>query len=283
MPKETEFYERLEITPDADQDTIKKSYRKMAIKYHPDKNPNNPAAAEKFKEVSEAYEVLSDPEKKEVYDKYGKEGLKEGGGMRDAADIFAQFFGGGSPFSSFFGGGGRGGPKKGDDIVHELAVTLEDLYKGKTTKLSVTRNKICPKCEGSGTKVGGVSASCKTCNGSGRRMVIRQLGPGMIQQMQTVCDDCGGKGETVKEEDKCKQCKGKKVEKEKKILHVHIGEPGLLVHLYKIHACVASRGMCGSVCVGMCGYVLHQHALFPWTHITCLELRPHRWRSFCAS
>jgi len=225
MVKETEFYERLEITPDADTEGIKKAYRKMAIKYHPDKNPDNSAAAEKFKEVGEAYEVLSDPEKREMYDKYGKDALKEGGGFRDASDIFSQFFGGASPFSSFFGGG-RQAPKKGDDIVHELQVSLEDLYKGKTTKLAVTRNKLCPKCEGSGMKQGASSAQCRGCNGRGIRIIMRQLGPGMIQQMQSQCDECGGKGETAKEEDKCKACKGKKVEKEKKILNVHI-DPGM--------------------------------------------------------
>jgi len=225
MPKETEFYERLEIPPDSDADAIKKAYRKMAIKYHPDKNPDNSAAAEKFKEVGEAYEVLSDPEKKETYDKYGKEALKEGGGFRDASDIFAQFFGGGG-FGGFPFGGGRQAPKKGDDIVHELQVSLEDLYKGKTTKLAVTRNKLCPKCDGSGMKAGAASAQCRVCNGRGIRIIMRQLGPGMIQQMQAQCDECGGKGETAKEEDKCKACKGKKVEKEKKILNVHI-DPGM--------------------------------------------------------
>jgi len=220
MVKETEYYERLGVTPETGVDDIKRAYKKMAMKFHPDKNPNNPEAAEKFKEISEAYEVLADENKRQMYDKYGKEGLREGGfSAHSAHDIFEQFFGGG--FSSFFGGGPRG-PKRTEDIMHELQVTLDDLYKGKTTKLSVTRNIICQACTGAGTKSGSSAGKCKTCDGRGIRLVIKQLGPSMIQQMQTVCSDCGGKGEQIKEEDKCKECKGKKVIKEKKVLTVYV-------------------------------------------------------------
>jgi len=224
-PKETEYYDLLGVEPDASGDDIKKNYRKMAMKYHPDKNPNNPEAAEKFKEISEAYEVLSDQNKREMYNKYGKEGLKEGGfHAGSASDIFERFFGGGGGMfgGMFGGGGGRGGPVQGEDIMHQIAVSLEDLYKGKTSKLAVTRNIICSKCTGSGAKKEGASQRCGTCDGRGIRLIIKQLGPGMIQQMQTVCQDCGGKGETIKEEDKCDVCKGKKVVKDKKILEVHI-------------------------------------------------------------
>jgi len=218
MVKETEYYELLGIPPDVPVTEIKKAYRKMAVKYHPDKNPNNPSAAEKFKEVSEAYEVLSDENKRKTYDQFGKEGL-QGGGHASAEDIFSQFFGGG--FSNFFGGGQRG-PKKGEDIVHEIACSLEDLYNGKTTKLAVNRSVKCAKCEGTGAKEGMTAGKCKTCDGTGVRLIVKQLGPGMIQQMRTACNDCGGKGDSVKEEDKCKECKGKKVTKEKKILQVYI-------------------------------------------------------------
>jgi len=220
MVKETEFYDRLGVGPDCAVDEIKKAYKKMAFKYHPDKNPNNPSAQDKFKEVGEAYEVLADDNKRQVYDKYGKEGLKEGGGFggHSAHDIFEQFFG----FSSFFGGGGDRGPKRTKDIVHELHVTLEDCYKGKISKMAVTRNVVCPKCEGSGSKPGEQPGKCKTCDGRGIRIIVKQLGPGMLQQMQTVCGECNGKGETIKEEDKCKTCKGKRVNKEKKILEVYV-------------------------------------------------------------
>jgi len=222
MVKETEFYDRLEVSPDVKTEDIRKAYKKLAIKYHPDKNPDNPAAVEKFKEISEAYEVLSDEKKREMYDRYGKDALKEGG-FSNAEDIFSQFFGG--PFSSFFGGGSRG-PRKTEDIIHEINVSLEDLYKGKTSKLAVTRNVVCQKCTGTGTKPGAASGKCKTCEGRGIRLIVKQIGPGMIQQMQTVCNDCGGKGEIIKEEDQCKECKGKKVVKDKKVIQVPI-EPGM--------------------------------------------------------
>eukprot|EP01119_Soliformovum_irregulare_P002862 TRINITY_DN1311_c0_g1_i1.p1 TRINITY_DN1311_c0_g1~~TRINITY_DN1311_c0_g1_i1.p1 ORF type:complete len:412 (+),score=144.13 TRINITY_DN1311_c0_g1_i1:46-1281(+) len=220
MVKETEYYDLLGVAPEASIDEIRKAYKKMAVKYHPDKNPNNPSAEQKFKEVGEAYEVLSNEDKRGMYDQYGKDALKEGG-HASAEDIFSQFFGGG--FGGFGGFGGRNqGPRKGDDIVHELTCSLEDLYKGKTSKLAVTRNVLCGKCKGSGGKEGVASAKCKTCDGRGVRIIMKQLGPGMIQQMQTVCSDCQGKGETIKEEDKCKECKGKKVVKEKKVLQVSI-------------------------------------------------------------
>jgi len=221
--KETEYYERLGVEVDSNSEEIKKAYRKMAIKYHPDKNLDNPEAAEKFKEISEAYEVLSDANKRELYNKYGKEGLKEGGfHAHSAADIFEQFFGQG--FGGIFGGGGRGrgGPVQGEDIVHQINVSLEDLYNGKTAKLAVTRDVLCEKCSGTGSKKAGGNVRCTTCEGRGVRFIVKQIGPGMIQQMQTVCQDCSGKGEIIKEEDKCEDCQGKKVKKDKKVLEVHI-------------------------------------------------------------
>lgn len=222
--KETEFYDLLGVDVEATPDDIKKNYRKMAMKFHPDKNPNNPEAADKFKQISEAYEVLSDQNKRETYNRYGKDGLKEGGFHAGAAsDIFERFFGGGM-FGGGGGGmfGGRGGPPQGEDIMHQIAVSLEDLYKGKTSKLAVTRNIICAKCTGKGSKKDGATQRCGTCDGRGIRLIVKQLGPGMIQQMQTVCNDCQGKGEIIKDEDKCEVCKGKKVVKDKKILEVHI-------------------------------------------------------------
>lgn len=166
-----------------------------------------------FKELGEAYDVLSDPEKRQLYDRYGKDGLKESGYQgRSATDIFEAFFGrGGGIFSEMFGGGGGGhGPRKGEDIVSAYNVTLEDLYNGKTHKMAITRNVLCAKCNGTGTKTGKEAEKCRTCDGRGVRIVVRQMGM-FIQQSQSVCPDCGGKGDTVREKDKCPQCHGKQV------------------------------------------------------------------------
>lgn len=165
---------------------------------------------------------MSDSQKREVYDRYGEEGLNGDGGMggMNAEDIFSQFFGGGG---GMFGGGGRQrprGPRKGKDLVHRIKVSLEDLYKGKTSKLALQKHVICAKCEGRGGKEGAVK-TCTTCNGSGVRIVMRQLGP-MLQQMQQQCPDCNGEGEIIKDKDRCKECKGKKIINERKVLEVHI-------------------------------------------------------------
>jgi len=216
MVKETQLYDLLEITPDASPQDIKKAYRKMAMKYHPDKNPNNPEAESKFKDIGQAYEILGDDEKRERYDKYGMDAFKEGGMSQDPGSIFEAMFGGGGGGFGFFGGGGeKRGARKTEDIVHQLEVSLEDLYNGKTSKLAVTRDQVCTTCKGAGTKSGVSGGKCRRCEGRGVRIIIKQIGP-MIQQMQTVCDACGGKGETIKDEDRCKSCKGKKVTREKK-------------------------------------------------------------------
>lgn len=159
-----------------------------------------------------------DAEKRETYDKYGKEGLEEsgGGGGGSSSDIFAQMFGGGG------GGGGRNrGPQKGEDIKHSIKVSLEDLYNGKTVKLAISRNKPCGDCEGRGGKVG-CEKSCSVCNGRGVRVQLRQIGPGMVQQMQSQCNACNGQGKAIEERDKCRSCNGQKVSKDRKILEVHI-------------------------------------------------------------
>jgi len=224
MVRETEFYERLGVEPTATPEEIKKAYRKKAIQLHPDKNPDNPKAADMFKELGEAYDALSDADKRKVYDKYGKEGLKEGGfTSRNASDIFEQFFGG-SIFDLFNQGGPRGGGqrrRKGENIVTALNVALEDLYCGKTARMCVTRNIVCGTCKGSGTKSGKGSIKCTGCDGRGMKVFVRQMGM-MIQQTQAVCNECGGKGETVKEKDRCVSCLGKQVVPDRKILEVQI-------------------------------------------------------------
>ncbi|XP_051120639.1 dnaJ protein homolog ANJ1 [Andrographis paniculata] len=214
----TRYYEILGVPKTASPDDLKKAYKKAAIKNHPDKGGD----PEKFKELAHAYEVLSDPEKREIYDQYGEDALKEGmgggGGMHDPFDIFSSFFGG-SPFG---GGSSRGRrQRRGEDVVHPLKVSLEDLYLGTTKKLSLSHNIICSKCSGKGSK-SGASTKCMGCQGSGMKVTIRQLGPGMIQQMQHACNECKGTGETINEKDRCPQCKGEKVVQEKKVLEVHV-------------------------------------------------------------
>jgi len=198
----------------------------MAMKYHPDKNDGDPEAAEKFKACSEAYEVLSDEEKRATYDKFGKDAFKDGGhGGMNAEDIFSQFFGGG--FGGFggsgFGGGTRAnrGPKKTKDILRELPVTLEELFNGSTKKMKVTKNVVCSGCEGTGA-MSKKRFSCQACGGSGVRVLIRQFGPGMISKQQVRCDECGGEGESIPHKDKCKLCAGQKVKEDKKIIDVEI-------------------------------------------------------------
>ncbi|KAG8505743.1 DnaJ subfamily A member 2 [Galemys pyrenaicus] len=215
---DTKLYDILGVPPGASENELKKAYRKLAKEYHPDKNPN---AGDKFKEISFAYEVLSNPEKRELYDRYGEQGLREGsGGGGGMDDIFSHIFGGG--LFSFMGNQSRSrnGRRRGEDMMHPLKVSLEDLYNGKTTKLQLSKNVLCSACSGQGGKSGAVQ-KCSACRGRGVRIMIRQLAPGMVQQMQSVCSDCNGEGEVINEKDRCKKCEGKKVIKEVKILEVH--------------------------------------------------------------
>jgi len=224
MVKDTKYYEILGVEITATEAQLKTAYKKGALKHHPDKNAHNPDAAEKFKDLSKAYEVLSDPQKRQLYDQYGEEGLEQGGmggGGMAAEDLFAQFFGGGSGFGGMFGGGMRDqGPKKARPIHHVHKVSLEDIYRGKVSKLALQKSVICSTCEGRGGKEGAVK-TCAGCNGAGMKTMMRQMGP-MIQRFQTICPDCQGEGETIRDRDKCKKCLGKKTVVERKVLHVHV-------------------------------------------------------------
>lgn len=229
MPKETRYYDILGISPSASSAEIKKAYRKGAMKWHPDKNPKNKEqASAKFKDITMAYEVLSNAGKKELYDNYGEKGVEEGGPPGG---------GGSSLFDLFNGGGGRRqrGPKRTPDMETRLGVTLAQFYQGTTKKLQITRDVVCKMCNGKGSKKAGAVEACKPCNGQGVRLVVKQVGPGMIQQMRMRCPACSGAGQQIAAKDRCPGCRGQKVKQEKKILEVRVEkgmEPGQRVKLY---------------------------------------------------
>jgi DnaJ-related protein SCJ1 len=204
------FYDILGVKKDASDKEIKRAYRKLSLKYHPDKNPGNEKAREKFVEVANAYEALSDPEKRRIYDTQGEEGLKRGGGgaSHDPFDLFRGF-----GFGDFFGGGNRNDEdkedKRGPDIRLDLQLSLKDIYLGKMFPIKVKHQALCPKCRGSGAKNDDDVVQCKKCQGRGVVVQVHQLAPGFVQQMQSTCDVCGGTGKIVKT--KCPHCQGKKV------------------------------------------------------------------------
>lgn len=213
------LYEILGVPRNASESDLKKAYRRLAKEYHPDKNPES---GDKFKEISFAYEVLSDPQKRQVFDRYGMKGLKEGGGEMDGEDIFSHIFGGASPFGMFGMGGGRGRRRpKNEDTVAGLRVTLSDLYRGKTIKQEVDRSVICTMCKGVGGKPGCVAA-CQGCRGRGIKVTLHPIGPNMMQQVQSHCKDCNGTGEKINEKDACHSCRGRKVVSQKHTCEVHI-------------------------------------------------------------
>ena len=212
-----DYYEVLGVGKDADVTVIKKAYRKLAIQYHPDKNPGDHTAEEKFKEAAEAYEVLSDPDKKARYDRYGHAGVggHSGGGFGGGMtmdDIFQQFgdiFGeGGSPFDSFFGSGRtrtRPRGQRGSNLRIKVTLTLEEIAAGVTKKIKVKKHVTCDQCNGSGAKDSNSVQTCSTCRGGG---YVRQVKNTFLGQMQTTvtCPTCGGSGQQVTAN--CPKCKG---------------------------------------------------------------------------
>lgn len=216
-----DYYEILGVGKSASTDEIKKAYRKVAMQYHPDRNPGDKAAEEKFKEAAEAYEVLSDNDKKAQYDRYGHAGVSgngrggySGGGGMNMEDIFSQFgdIFGDDLFGSFFGGGGqrsRGSQRsrgiRGSNLRVKLKLTYEEIAKGVTKNIKVKKYIPCGTCGGSGAKDKGSVQSCGTCGGSGQ---VRKVQNTFLGQMQTVttCPTCGGEGTTVTA--KCTSCKG---------------------------------------------------------------------------
>lgn len=219
MPRD--YYETLGVSKSADAAEIKKAYRKLAVKYHPDKNPGDHTAEDKFKELGQAYEALSDPDKRAAYDRYGHDAFSGGGGggrggFHDPADIFSQVFGGafGGGFEEFFGGGGsrkKSGKQRGSDLRYDLEITLEEAANGVEKELEIERNIPCGKCNATGSKGSGGVKTCSTC--AGRGVVGRQAG---IFIQQTTCPECRGAGETIS--DPCNDCRGDgRVERETRI------------------------------------------------------------------
>lgn len=217
----TGYYELLGVSRDVSDSDLKKAYRKKAVKYHPDKNPGDKAAEAKFKEISEAYEVLKDGEKRAAYDRYGHAAFKQGGmgnpsggmgggmGGQDPFDIFREAFGGGGGggggiFEEFFGGGGgqsTGGASHGSDLRYDLEISLEEAAKGTEKEIKYRRPVTCKKCVGSGAEPGSKKVTCSTCRGTGQVTSNR----GFISYRQ-VCPDCQGTGQKI--ENPCSDCRG---------------------------------------------------------------------------
>ena len=223
-----DYYEVLGVDKNAAEDEIKKAYRKIAIKYHPDRNPDDPKAEEKFKEAAEAYSVLNDAQKRQQYDQFGFDGPGGGfGGFGDGAgfsmdDIFSMFgdvFGGGAGFGGF-GGGSRQAPRyRGADLRLKVKLSLQEVATGVTKKFKVRKDVLCNHCHGTGAEGGSSSETCPNCHGSGVEIRTQQSIFGMMQT-QTTCHVCGGEGKVIK--NKCSHCHGDGVVKGEEVVEINI-------------------------------------------------------------
>ena len=210
--KEEDYYTLLGVAKGASADEIKKAYRKKAMEFHPDRNPGNKAAEEKFKKCSRAYEVLSDEQKRKLYDTHGEAAFEQGGpagpgggrgGFRgaDPMDIFNQMFGGGNPFGDMFGGGNQNQETGGEDLRFDVKISLEEAASGVSKKINYRKHVSCEKCTGSGAEAGSKKSRCNTCGGQGH--VVRSNG---LFAMRQVCPSCGGEGEKI--DKPCRACAG---------------------------------------------------------------------------
>jgi DnaJ-class molecular chaperone len=208
MVQDKKLYDVLGINTDATADDIKKAYKALSKQWHPDKNPNNKEeATKKFQEIAEAYAILSDPEKKDRYDRFGA--MDDNMPNFDPNDLFEQMMGGMGGFGGFGGMGGFGRrQQQSEDCVVEQNITLDELYCEKTIKINYKHKVYCVKCNGSGSKTG-KSQQCNGCNGTGHKTRIIRQGP-MIQQLVGMCDECGGSGEKANKENECEECHGMK-------------------------------------------------------------------------
>ena len=228
-----DYYKTLGADQNASEADLKKAYRKLAMKYHPDKNPGDAKAEQKFKEINEAYDTLKDPQKKAAYDRYGHDAFTSGGmgaagggqgaggfdfsgGFSDIfEDLFSEFGGGGRGRQQ--GGGARGsaGGSRGADLRYNLEISLEDAFKGKQQSITLTTSASCGTCDGSGAKKGSKPVTCGTCGGAG--VVRAQQGFFMVER---TCHSCNGAGQTIK--DPCKTCAGSGTQRKEKTLNVSI-------------------------------------------------------------
>lgn len=224
-----DYYEVLGVSKSADAAEVKKAYRKKAIQYHPDKNPGDTTAEEKFKEAAEAYEVLSDENKRARYDQFGHGGMNGGGGFSGGGmnmeDIFSQF---GDIFGSSFGGGfssgGFGGQRgrrvnRGSNLRIRVKLTLKEIAHGVEKKVKVNKYTACNSCDGTGAENGSSYSTCSTCNGSGHVTRVQQTFLGHMQT-QSVCPTCGGEGRIITH--KCKVCKGNGIVKGEEVITINI-------------------------------------------------------------
>lgn len=228
-----DYYEVLGVSKTATDEELKKAYRALARKYHPDANPGDKEAEAKFKEISEAYAILSEPEKRKQYDQFGHAAFENGGGYGGySAQDFSQMFGGfgdildglfGGGFGGFggFGGGSRrrNGPRKGANVQTGLRISFEEMVTGCEKNITMNLKDVCTACHGNGAKNGTAKETCKKCNGSGQVVRTQQSLFGMVQSAAP-CPDCNGTGETIKE--RCPECKGIGYKSSRKTLSVKI-------------------------------------------------------------
>ena len=233
MAQKRDYYEVLGVSKNASEDEIKKAYRKIAIQYHPDRNPGDKQAEEKFKEAAEAYNVLHDPQKRQQYDQFGFDGPMGSGGFggfggasMDLNDIFSMFGDvfGGHGFGGFggFGGSSRGGGNaqhRGNDLRLKVRLTLKEINEGVTKKFKVRKDICCEHCHGTGAEGGSGTETCQTCHGQGYVIRTQQSLFGMMQT-QSVCPTCGGEGRVIK--NKCKECGGTGVTKGEEVVEIKI-------------------------------------------------------------
>jgi molecular chaperone DnaJ len=223
--RKRDYYEVLGVDRNSSAEDIKKAYRKLAIKYHPDKNPGDKQAEEMFKEAAEAYDVLSNPDKKARYDRFGHEGVNAGGSGRGGFsmdDIFSQFgsiFGEDSPFGDIFGRGGGRQRRQGSSLRIKLKLSLEEIANGVEKKIKVKRQLVCTACSGTGAKDGNAYKTCQTCNGTGQ---VRRVMNTMLGQMvsASTCPTCQGEGKVIT--DTCKTCGGEGVTVEEEQITIRI-------------------------------------------------------------